>query len=130
MNITKKVLDDLTLKANESPRLRMHLDMRNSGSDHSQRMLNALEPGTILPIHRHRDSSESVMILRGKAVQYIYDDSGNVIEEVTLAPNSDCIGMNVPVGVWHRLVSLESGTVIFESKDGAYKPLDPDDILS
>ena len=84
MKIDKPLLDSLTQKAKESPRLRMNLDMRTSAEDGSQRMLNALEPGTVLPIHRHRKTTETVVILRGSATQYFYDDNGNVTEQVTI----------------------------------------------
>ena len=83
MKIDKSLLDSLTQKAKESPRLRMNLDMRTSAEDGSQRMLNALEPGTELPIHRHRKTTETVVILRGSATQYFYDDNGNVTEHYT-----------------------------------------------
>ena len=76
MNFDKKVLDELTQRAKESPRLRMNLDLRNSDADSSQRMLNAIEPGSVVPIHRHRTTSEVVVMLRGRAVQYLYDAQG------------------------------------------------------
>ena len=129
MIITKAFLDDLTERACKNQRLRMNYDLRNSSSDDSQRMLNALEPGTELPIHRHPKTSETVVILRGSATQYFYDDAGNVTEEITIAAGSGCVGMSVEAGRWHRLVSLESGTVILECKDGAYKPIGENDIL-
>ncbi len=120
MRINKQVLDELTLKAKESPRLRMNLDLRTSPHDNSQRMLNALEPGTVLPIHRHQMSTEVVVILRGSATQYFYDDLGNVTEDVTIKTGTPECGMSVEKGRWHKLVSDESGTVIFEAKDGRY----------
>lgn len=117
----KGLMDELGEEAKNSPRLRMNRDMRNSPEDGSQRMLNALEPGTKLPVHRHVDTSESVVILRGRAVQHFYDDQGRLLDSVEIAPGSDCVGMNVPAGAWHRLESLEPGTVIFEAKDGPYQ---------
>ena len=92
MNIDNTLLDNLTAQAQASPRLRMNLDLRNSAEDQSQRMLNALEPGTVLPIHRHCSTSETVAILRGRAVQWLYDDEGRVTEKVLL----DYITLNVP----------------------------------
>lgn len=129
MKIDKTMLDALSARAAASPRLRMNLDMRNSAEDRSQRMLNALEPGTELPIHRHRGTSETVIIVRGSAVQYIYDDNGNETERIYIKAGSDCVGMSVPAGVWHRMESLEPETVIFESKDGAYAPISVEDII-
>ena len=144
MKIDNRLLDELTAQAQASPRLRMNLDLRNSVEDDSQRMLNALEPGTVLPIHRHRTTSETVVILRGRAVQYLYDDAGNETGHVLLVagagdphvasllglPEDAVPGMQVEKGQWHRLESLESGTVIVEMKDGAYEPISPADILS
>lgn len=131
MNIDKQLLDTLTAQAKSSPRLRMNYDLRNSSEDQSQRMLNALEPGTVLPIHRHRNSSETVAILRGRAVQWLYDDEGRVVEKVLLLEvGGDIPAMNVEKGQWHRLECLESGTVIVEFKDGAYEPVGAEDILS
>lgn len=129
MNIDKQLLDTLTAQAKASPRLRMNHDLRNSPEDQSQRMLNALEPGTVLPIHRHRNSSETVAILRGRAVQWLYDEEGKVVEKVLLEVGGDIPAMNVEKGQWHRLECLESGTVIVEFKDGAYEPISPADIL-
>ena len=136
MNFDRNVLDELTQRAKESPRLRMNLDLRNSPEDGSQRMLNALEPGTVLPIHRHRTTSEVVVMLRGRAVQYLYDEQGRETDAVLLAAGAldgegvpgAVPGMTIAKGQWHKLVSLESGTVIFEAKDGAFVPLAADDV--
>ena len=130
MIIDSNLLDALTAQAQESPRLRMNYDLRNSNLDTSQRLLNALEPETVLPIHRHRTTSETIVILRGRATQYLYDDQGNVVEQVALAPQSGVVGMSVEAGRWHRLVCHESGTVILECKVGTYEPLSSDDILN
>lgn len=130
MNIDNILLDKLTAQAKESPRLRMNLDLRNSDADSSQRMLNALEPGTVIPIHRHCSTSETVVILRGSAVQWLYDAEGNVTEKVLLEVGGDIPAMSVEKGQWHRLECLESGTVIVEFKDGAYEPIGAEDILS
>ena len=130
MIIDNILLDRLTTQAKESPRLRMNLDLRNSDGDSSQRMLNALEPGTVLPMHRHCSTSETVAILRGRAVQWLYDADGNVTEKVLLEVGGVIPAMSVEKGQWHRLECLESGTVILEMKDGAYEPISPADILS
>lgn len=129
MKFNKELLDALTEEAKKSPRLRMNRDMRTSFEDSSQRMLNALEPGTELPIHRHRKTTETVVILRGSATQYFYDDEGNITETVTITAGTPDCGMQVEQGRWHRLVSHESGTIIFEAKDGAYEPIGEVDIL-
>ena len=129
MNIDKTLLDNLSFQAKASPRLRMNMDLRDSAEDQSQRMLNALEPGTVLPIHRHRKTSETVAILRGRAVQYLYDDEGNETDAVLLEAGGEVPAMQVEMGQWHRLEALESGTVIVEFKNGAYEPIGPEDIL-
>ena len=130
MIVDKKILDELTALAKANPRLRQALDLRNSPEDLSQRMLNALEPGTVMPIHRHRQSSETVVILRGKICWIFYDDNGNETERVTLDAEGELRMLLVEKDRWHSLECLESGSVLFESKDGAYTPLGPEDVLS
>ena len=130
MIIDKDVLDNLSAQAKASPRLRMNMDLRYSPSDSSQRMLNALEPGTVMPIHRHLSSSETVAILRGKICWHFYDDSGKETESVVLDANGELRCLNVEKGRWQSLECLESGIVLFECKDGAYEPQGPEDILS
>ena len=127
MTIDQTLLDQLTAAAKASPRLRMNLDLRNSADDQSQRMLNAIEPGTVMPIHRHRGSSETCICLRGHFVEYFYDDKGQLTDTIDMLPGGTVL--NIPIGQWHSLKSLESGTVLFEAKDGAYAPMDPSDIL-
>jgi cupin fold WbuC family metalloprotein len=127
MIIDQHILDDLSAQAKASPRLRMNLDLRNSPEDLSQRMLNAIEPGTVLPIHRHRKSSETVVCLRGHFVEYYYDADGRLTDTIDMVPGGPLI--NIPAGQWHNLESLESGTVLLEVKDGAYEPIGPEDIL-
>lgn len=130
MKITQAILDDLTQKAKESPRLRMNLDLRNSDEDTSQRMLNAIEPRSVLPIHRHRNSSETVVCLRGRLVEEFYDELERICTEaIELSPNGPTVALNIPAGQWHTVRVLESGTVILEMKDGAYEPLSDVDIL-
>ena len=129
MVIDQHLLDDLTARAKASPRLRMNWDLRNSPEDGSQRMLNALEPGTVMPIHRHLASSETVVILRGKICWHFYDDAGIETEAVVLDANGDLRCLNVEKGRWHSLECLESGSVLFESKDGAYRPLGEDEVM-
>ena len=129
MVIDSKILDDLSAQAKANPRLRQAMDLRNSPEDLSQRMLNALEPGTIMPIHRHHVSSESVVLLRGKIEWVFYDDNGSVTERVTLDANGEPRMINVERDRWHSLVCLESGSVLYESKNGAYAPLAEDEIM-
>lgn len=128
MIIEKNILDDLTKRAQNSPRLRMNLDLRNSPEDQSQRMLNAIEPGTVMPIHRHHASSEMVICIRGHFEEYLYDENGMLIETIDMRPGGAFV--NVPAGQWHNLKSLESGTVLFECKDGPYAPLGEDEIMN
>lgn len=128
--ITQGVLDELTEKAKASPRLRMNLDLRNSSEDKSQRMLNAIEPGSVVPIHRHRNSSETVVCLRGKLVEEFYDDLERICtDSILLTPNGPTVALNIPIAQWHTVHALESGTVILEVKDGPYEPISSEDIL-
>ena len=129
MVITKEILDNLCEQAKENPRLRQSLDLRNSPEDLSQRMLNALEPGTVMPIHRHHASSETVVVLRGKIEWIFYDNDGNETERVMLDANGEPRMLNVERDRCHSLVCLEEGSVLYESKDGGYHPLEEDEIL-
>ena len=126
MVITRDILDELSAKAKASERLRCNLDLRNSAEDQSQRMLNALEPGTIMPIHRHNGSSETCVCIRGHFEEYFYDESGNLSETIDMIPGG--VVLNIEKGQWHSLKCLESGTILLEAKDGAYRPLEEDEI--
>lgn len=128
MKIDNILLDRLTAEAQASPRLRMNLDLRNSGSDSSQRMLNAVEPGSVVPVHRHRNTSETLVVLRGRVMEEYYDSDCKFIESFELAPGSLC-ALNIPAGQWHSIRALVPGTVILEMKDGAYEPLQECDVL-
>lgn len=127
MKITQALLDDLTAQAKASPRLRMNYDLRNSVADGSQRMLNAIEPGSPLPIHRHTKSSETVVCLRGHLREIFYDEKGEVADVIDLQPDGDCVALNIPIGQWHTVKALESGSVILEMKEGKYEPIGPED---
>ena len=130
MKITQALLDELTDRAKLSPRLRMNLDLRNSPDDKSQRMLNAIEPGSQLPIHRHQKTSETVVCLRGKLVWEFYDGLERMCtDRIELSPNGQVVALNVPAGQWHTVSAMESGSVILEMKDGPYEPQSDDDIL-
>jgi cupin fold WbuC family metalloprotein len=130
MIIHDSFLQELSNLAKENTRLRQNYDLRNSDEDRSQRMLNALEPGTKMPIHRHRNSSETLIVIKGSLKEYFYDDMGNIIGEWVCAPNTDCVGLNVPAGQWHNLECLEPGTVLFEAKDGSWEPLKDEDVMA
>lgn len=130
MIIDNSILDELTAKAKENSRLRCNVDLRNSAEDKSQRMLNAIEPGAPEVIHRHRYSSETVVCLRGRVVEEFYDDLERVCTEaIELSPNGPNVAVNIPIGQWHSIRALESGTVVLACKDGLYEPLGAEDIL-
>ena len=130
VKIDNTLLDTLTEQAKASPRLRMNHDLRNSAEDTSQRMLNAIEPGSVVPIHRHQKTSETVVVLRGRIVEEFYDELERICSATyEVSPCGPVCAINIPAGTWHTLRSLESGTVILEVKDGAYEPIGPEDIL-
>lgn len=129
MIFDKKFLDELTAQAKANSRLRRGFDMRTASNDNSQRLLNAMEPGTIMPIHRHKITSETMVMVRGKLIERLYDDSGSLIDEFTMEPCGVNPMIQIPAGQWHSLEVLESGTVVFEAKDGMYMPLTDDDIM-
>ena len=138
MIITNKLLDELSEKAKASPRLRLGMDLRNTPEDNSQRMLNALEPGTVMPIHRHKETSETCVCVRGHFEEYLYGytetrsdgtpdpNSFGIVETVDMYPGGPIL--NIEKGQWHSLKCLESGTVLFEAKDGPYHPLEEEEI--
>ncbi len=131
MKITQVVLDDLTAKAKDSQSLRKNLDLRNSAEDQSQRMLNAIEPGSQLPIHRHQKTSETMVCLRGRLQVEFYDELERICtDSFVIEPNGVNVAVSIPIGVWHTVHALESGTCILEMKDGKYEPLKDVDILS
>lgn len=127
MIINNEVLDELSRQAKNSPRLRMNMDLRNSPDDQSQRILNAIEPGTEMPIHRHRLSSETVVCIRGHFEECFYDEQGNLTDTFDMLPGG--LVISVPIGQWHNLRSLESGTVLFSCKDGAFESLKEEDVM-
>lgn len=128
MLISKDILDNLTKQAQESTRLRMAYDLRNSPVDNSQRMLNALEPGTVMPIHRHIETSETCVCIRGHFEEYIYNEEGNLTDTIDMVPGG--VVLNIEAGQWHSLKCLERGTILLEAKDGTYKPLTEDEIFT
>ena len=128
MKIDKSLLDNLTAQAKENPRLRQNFDLRTTSEDNSQRMLNALEPGTVMPIHRHQSTSETMVMIRGKLIERFYDDAGKLIDEFIMEPCGEYPMIQIEAGQWHSLEVLESGTVVFEAKDGKYMPLGEEDV--
>ena len=129
MKLDGQLLDSLTEQAKASPRLRMSFDLRNGAEDNSQRVLNALEPGTVVPVHRHVASSETFIVLRGTLRETFYNDKGEVLETFVCQAGTPLFGCNIPKGQWHTAESLESGTVILETKDGKYEPQCKEDLL-
>ena len=129
MLIDKGLLDEVSGKACVSERKRMNFNFHESLDAKSQRMLNALDVGTIMPIHRHMATSETYMLLRGRLKVEFFDDDKTVVESFILDPKEERYGVNIPKGQWHTLEVLEGGTVIFECKDGPYAPLGKDDIM-
>lgn len=126
MVLNKELLDYLIEQAKNDPRLRQNYDLRNSSYDLSQRMLNALEPGTVMPIHRHKTTSETCICIRGHFEEYFYDSEGRLTDTIDMVPGG--VVLNIDKGQWHSLKCLESGTVLFEAKDGPYHPLEEDEI--
>jgi cupin fold WbuC family metalloprotein len=129
MLIDTNLLDTLSAQAKASPRLRMNYDLRNTSDDQSQRMLNALEPGTVMPIHRHQHTSETVVVLRGKVRWLYYNDQGQLTESILVEADGDIRGLSVPKGQWHSLECLESGSVILETKDGAWEAMKEENMM-
>jgi len=127
MVIDGRIFEELIEQAKSTPRLRKSFDLRNSLDDYSQRMLNALEPGTEMPIHRHKESSETCVCIRGHFEEYFYDEEGNLTDTIDMVPGG--VVLNIEAGQWHSLKCLESGTILLEAKDGAYRPLDEDEIM-
>lgn len=129
MLLTTKILDETSARAKGSPRLRMNWNLHESFEDSVQRMFNALEPGTEVPIARHPESAESLIILRGRLRVLIYNDEKVVIEDVVIDPKTENIGYHIPKGVWHQVQSLEEGTILFETREGPYAPIAKENIL-
>lgn len=129
MIIDKDLLDSVSEKAVDSPRLRMNYNFHEAMDAKAQKLLNALEPGTELPIHRHLHTTETYILLRGKIRVLFYNESKELVESIELNPLDYKYGVDIPAGQWHTLEVLESGTVIFEVKDGPYTPLTAEDIM-
>lgn len=128
VTIDDRLLDDLLRRAAESERLRAALDLRTAPTDGSQRMLNALQPGTVVPIHRHPSTIETVLVVRGALTEVFYDDAGNETAHYDLDATRGSYGLQIPVGQWHT-VAVTTPCVIIEVKDGSYAPSAPEDVL-
>ena len=128
--IDGQLLNEVSAQAKESPRLRMNYNFHQSLEDKCHRFLNAVEPGTMVEKHRHPTKDESFVILRGRVRVNTYNDDGSVIESVVLCPEDGKYGVDIPKGVWHKLESLEPGSVIFECKEGPFVPHDAEGILT
>lgn len=127
--IDSTLLDEVTKQAQQSPRLRMNHNFHDSLDARAQRLLNALEPGTLLPIHRHPHTAETYLLLRGKIRVMFYNDAKEETESTVLDPLAGCYGIQIPTNQWHTLEVLEVGSVLFEVKDGPYTPLGEHDVL-
>ncbi|MEZ7913429.1 WbuC family cupin fold metalloprotein [Macellibacteroides fermentans] len=125
-----QLLDTITEQAKESPRLRMNYNLHDSLEAKAQRLFNALEPGTVLPIHRHRHTAETYILVRGKMKVEYYNQNKELTDTEILDPAEGKYGLHVPAGQWHTVIPLESGTMVFEVKDGPYMPFQPEDVLT
>lgn len=129
MIVTKKLLDTISSQAKDSPRLRMNCNLHETLDAKVQRLFNAMEPGTVIPIQRHQNTAETLMLVRGKMTVVLYDDNKNVIEEAILSHELGNYGVHIPIGIWHCVEILEPDTVMLEVKEGPYAPLTPEDIM-
>lgn len=127
--IDQNLLDNLTDEASKNERLRKNYNLHEKLDDPVQRLLNALEPGTDLPIHRHKNTEETYMLVRGGMRVLFYNDKKEITESVLLSSKAGSYGISIPKGQWHTIDNIEKGTVIFEVKQGPYAPLEADDIL-
>jgi len=127
--INQQLLEDIIEQAKSNVRLRMNFNIHKNLTDNVQQLLNALEPGTIVPVHRHRNTSETYILLKGSLKVYFYDDQKNIAETLQLSHTSGNYGINIPAGQWHTIEVLETGTVIYEIKEGPYMPLEGEDII-
>ena len=127
--IDDTLLDEVSAQAKESPRLRMNYNFHQSLDEKCHRFLNSVEPGTVVPVHRHPTKDESFVLLRGKVNVSTYNDNGSVLESVVLCQENGRYGVDIPKNVWHNLESLQSVSVIFECKEGPFVPHEKDGIL-
>ena len=128
--IDKQLIDDVSMQAKQSDRLRMNHNFHQSLEDKCHRFLNAVEPGTKVEIHRHPTKDESFVLLRGRVRVNIYNDDGTVLESVVLCPEEELYGVDIPKNVWHNVESLESGSVFFECKEGPFVPHEEEGVMT
>lgn len=128
--LNDQLLNELTQKAIANERLRINYNFHNDLNEPVQRLLNAMEPGTILPIHRHTDTAETYVVLRGSLNVLLYNDNGELISIELICPSAGIYGAHVPANQWHTVEVLEKGTVLFEVKEGPYRPLSGDDVMT
>ena len=128
--LDKELLDTITAQAQESPRLRMNYNLHDSLEAKAQRLFNALEPGTVLPIHRHRHTAETYILVRGKMKVEYYNQNKELTDTEILDPAEGKYGLHVPAGQWHTVIPLDSGPMVFEVKDGPDMPFQPEDVLT
>ena len=129
MLIDMKLLDEVSEQAKESPRLRMNYNFHQSLDEKCHRFLNAVEPRTEVPIHRHPTKDETFVLLRGRVRVTTHKDDGAIIDDIILSPEEGKYGVNIPKGVWHKVESLASGSCFFECKEGPFVPHEVDGIL-
>lgn len=129
MLLDQKLLDEISAKAKVSPRLRMNFNLHESLDSKVQRLFNAMEPGTKVPIQRHQNTAETILLVRGKMKVFFYDSKGNLTNTYVLAPKDGVYGVHIPMGQWHSVEVLDSDTVMFEVKEGPYSPLSSEDIM-
>ena len=129
MKLDKELLDQITTQAQASPRLRMNYNLHTTLDANVQRMFNALEPGTVMPIHRHKNADETYIVVRGCIKVMFYDNDRTLKDAFILNPLEGSYGVHIPRGEWHTLEVIETGTVIFEVKEGPYTPITPEDIM-
>lgn len=129
MLINKQLLDSISGQARNNERLRMNFNFHTSPEAKSQRLLNAIEMDSVIPIHRHKNTAETYILLRGKIRVKFYNENGDITELFDLDPTIGNYGIDIPQGQWHRLEVLAPDSVIFEVKDGPYTPLSAEDIL-
>ena len=127
--IDQKLMDELSAQAKANPRLRQHYDLRDSADANSQQMLNAMEPGTVIPVHRHMKSSESIVMLRGKLLMRLYEGDGSISDEFIMEPCGERPLVQVDLGQWHSLEVLEEGTIALMAQDGKYEEMRGEDMI-
>jgi cupin fold WbuC family metalloprotein len=127
--IDDNLLNQLSEKAKRIERLRINYNFHKSLDSKVQRLLNALEPNTILPIHRHKNTDETYILIRGRIEVVFYDQFKNKIDSIILDPRNGSYGINIPAGQWHTVNVIESDSVIFEVKEGPYILTNNDDVI-